>query len=64
MAGKLDQIIVIDVESTYWEDQQPEDSYQRAIRHHFALPSATPFLTDIHSTTTPEDLERLFDDLS
>ena len=34
----------------------------RCIRHHFALPAETPFYTDIHYTTTPADLARLFDD--
>ena len=32
------------------------------LRRHFALPAATVFATDIHSTTTPVDLARLFDD--
>ena len=39
-------------------------AYKRAIRHHFALPAAAPFLTDSHYATTPEELARLFDDLS
>jgi hypothetical protein len=48
----------------YMDKVLHRDISKRAIRHHFALPSATPFLIDIHSTTTPEDLERLFDDRS
>jgi hypothetical protein len=35
---------------------------KHAILRHFALPSETSFLTDIHYTTDPEELERLFDD--
>lgn len=38
------------------------EDYQRAILHLFALPPETPFLTDIHYTTTPADPECLFDD--
>lgn len=38
------------------------DDYKQAILHLFAMPPETPFLTDLHYTTTPEDLERLFDD--
>ena len=84
MAGKLDQIIVVDVESICWEERPPEpeasevaedrfvvymdkvlhrDDYKRAILHLSALPLEAPFLTDIHSTTTSANLERLFDDL-
>src|SRR5438445_3916242 len=33
------------------------------IMTYFELPAETPFLTDIHYTTTPADLEELFDDL-
>jgi len=45
----------------YMDNFLHQDIYKQAIRHHFALPSATPFLTDTHYTTAPEDLERLFD---
>jgi len=38
------------------------DAVKELIRHHFELPVTTPFLTDLHYTTTPEDLERLFGD--
>ena len=33
------------------------------IMTYFELPAATPFVPDLHYTTTLEDLERLFDDL-
>ena len=33
------------------------------IMTHFELPAETLFATDIHYTTAPADLERLFDDL-
>jgi hypothetical protein len=38
------------------------DDYKQTMLRHFALPAETPFLTDIHYTTDPEELERLFDD--
>jgi hypothetical protein len=37
------------------------DAVIQVIRHYFELPDTTPFLSDLHYTTTPEDLERLFD---
>jgi hypothetical protein len=37
------------------------DEVKQVIMQHFALPADTPFLTDLHYTTAPEDLERLFD---
>jgi len=46
----------------YMDKVLHQDDYKRAILHLFALPPETPFLTDLHYTTTPEDLERLFDD--
>ena len=36
------------------------DDYMWAILHLFALPPETPFLTNIHYTTTPADLDRLY----
>jgi hypothetical protein len=47
----------------YMDKVLHRDDYKRAILHLFALPPETPFLTDIHYTTTSADLERLFDDL-
>jgi hypothetical protein len=38
------------------------EDIKQVIRHHVALPAETLFATDIHYTTTPEDLARLFDD--
>jgi hypothetical protein len=38
------------------------EDVKKLLRHHFALPAETPFATDIHYTTTPADLARLFDD--
>ena len=39
------------------------DHVTKVILHHFELPAETLFATDIHYTTAPADLERLFDDL-
>jgi len=47
----------------YMDKVLHRDVVKQVIRHHFELPVATPFLSDLHYTTTPEDLERLFDDL-
>src|SRR5262245_39427400 len=38
------------------------EDVKKLLRHYFALPDETPFATDIHYTTTPADLARLFDD--
>jgi hypothetical protein len=34
---------------------------KKMLLKHFELPVTTPFLTDLHYTTTPADLARLFD---
>ncbi len=47
----------------YMDKVLHRDAVKQVIRYHFKLPVATPFLTDLHYTTTPEDLERLFDAL-
>jgi len=46
----------------YMDKVLHREEVKTLIRTHFALPAETPFLTDLHYTTTPEDLERLFDD--
>jgi hypothetical protein len=47
----------------YLDNVLLRDEVKQVIRHHFQLPAETPFDTDPHYTTTPADLERLFDDL-
>ena len=47
----------------YMDQVLHREDVTQVIRSHFELPAATPFLTDLHYTTTPEDLERLFDAL-
>src|SRR5262249_38077849 len=47
----------------YMDKVLHREEVKALILHHFELPGETPLLTDIHYTTTPEDLERLFDDL-
>ena len=46
----------------YMDKVLHRDVVKQVIRHYFELPADTPFLTDLHYTTTPEDLERLFGD--
>ena len=46
----------------YMDKVLHREEVKTGIMTHFELPAATPFLTDIHYTTTPADLERLFDD--
>ena len=45
----------------YMDKVLHREDVKQVIRDHFALPVTTPFLTDLHYTTTPEDLARLFD---
>ena len=47
----------------YMDKVLHREDVKQVIRDYFALPVATPFLTDLHYTTTPEDLARLFVDL-
>jgi hypothetical protein len=47
----------------YMDKVLHREDVKQVIMHHFELPVATPFLTDLHYTTAPEDLERLFDAL-
>ena len=47
----------------YMDKVLHRDDIKQCIRHHFALPVETSFATDIHYTTTPAALARLFDDL-
>ena len=46
----------------YMDKVLHHEDVKTMLRHHFALPAETPFYTDIHYTTTPADLARLFDD--
>jgi hypothetical protein len=48
----------------YMDQVLHREEVKQCILRHFQLPADTLFDTDIHYTTTPEDLERLFDDLS
>ena len=45
----------------YMDKVLHHEEVKQVIRDYFALPVPTPFLTDLHYTTTPEDLARLFD---
>ena len=47
----------------YMDKVLHREEVKTGIMTYFELPAATLFATDVHYTTTPADLERLFDDL-
>ena len=47
----------------YMDKVLHREEVKTGIMTHFELPAETLFATDIHYTTVPADLERLFDDL-